>query len=308
MKVIYGLNKVKKFKKPVVAMGVFDGVHRGHRNILKAAVAKAQSINGTSVVLTFWPHPQKEESLYSLKHRLRLIEEIGVDASAVINFNQKFAKLSAVDFIRDILIKIIGAHYVYVGKNFRFGKGAEGDFRVLQKLSKKYNFKLKLFNVIKKNNFPVSSTYIRNLIRAGKLSAAGKLLTRPVGILGTVIKGSSLAKHLGFPTANIDPHHEVIPPPGVYTVCVIFKGKKFKGICYIGSKPTIKPPATSRKPPAKKHIEVHIFNFNKKIYGKYLEVQFIRKIRGEKKFASILSLAEQVKKDIRTVQQQFSRH
>jgi len=300
MKVIYGVNKIRKFRKPVVALGVFDGVHRGHINILKGAVKKAGSIKGTSMVLTFWPHPQKEESLYSLEHRLRLISELGIDVCIVINFNQKFAKISAIDFIKNILFKKIHAHYIYVGKNFRFGKNAEGDFKTLVGLSKIYNFKIKVFGVIKIRNRPISSTYIRTLIKKGRLVLARKLLTRPVSILGTVIRGVSLARKLGFPTANINPHHEVIPPHGVYAVRIIFNGRKFNGICYIGCRPTF----LSKS----ENVEVYIFNFNKNIYGKYLEIQFLREIREEKRFASASSLIEQIKKDILTSQRMFSLH
>ncbi len=306
MKVIYGINKIKKYPKPVVALGVFDGVHRGHINILKGAVKKAKSIKGTSVVLTFWPHPQKEESLYSLEHRLRLIGELDIDVCIVINFNQRFASLSTVDFVKDILFKKIHAHNIFVGKNFRFGRNAEGNFKTLERLSKIYNFKLKLFKVIKINNNAVSSTYIRALIKKGNLIKAQKLLTRPVSILGTVIKGVSLGAKLGFPTANIDPHHEVIPLSGVYAVRVIFKNKRFYGACYIGSKPTFLTRYAIRDTRYAKDIEVYIFNFKKNIYGRYLEIQFIKKIRDEKKFYSSFGLVEQIKKDILTVQKMSS--
>lgn len=291
MKVIYGLKKIRKFKKPVVALGVFDGVHRGHRIILKSAVKKARSIRGTSVVLTFSPHPQKEESLYSLEHRLRLIGELGIDVSIVINFNQKFAGISAENFIKNILIRRIGIGYIYVGKNFKFGKNAQGDSKLLKKLSRIYNFKLRVFEVIRINNRSISSTYIRKLIKKGNLKAAQRLLMRPVSVLGTVIKGVSLATKLGFPTANIDPHHEVLLPCGVYAVKIIFEHQKLNGVCNIGTKPTFRTQDG-------KYIEVYIFNFKKNIYGRYLEIQFAKKIRDEKKFASAFSLVKQIKKDI----------
>lgn len=304
MKVIYGVNRIRKFKKPVVALGVFDGVHRGHRNILEACVRKARHIKGTSMVVTFWPHPQKEESLYSLEHRLRLIGSLGIDACLVIKFNKNFSRISALDFVKNILFKTIGACYVYVGKNFRFGKNAEGDLKTLRDLSKKYKFTLKAFEVYKVKNKPVSSTYIRALIKNGDLSAAEELLTRPVSVLGTVVKGVSLARRLGFPTANIDPHHEVIPPSGVYAVRVIFNNMKLKGICNIGTKPTFKISSAE----SATHIELHIFDFEKNIYGKYLEIQFIRKIREEKRFSSSAALVEQIKKDIKTLRRRFSCH
>jgi riboflavin kinase/FMN adenylyltransferase len=301
MKIIYGIKRIKKFKKPVVVMGVFDGVHRGHRKILEGAARKARRIKGTSVVLTFWPHPQRQESLYSLKHRLRLIAELGIDVCIVINFSKNFARISAEDFVKNILVKRIGAHYIYVGENFRFGKDAKGDFETLDRLSKIYNFNLKLFPVIKIDNTPISSTYIRGLIKQGDLSAAKKLLSRPVSVLGTVIHGSFLARRLGFPTANINPHHEVIPPSGVYAVKIRFNSKKFSGVCYIGTNPTLK----VKRP---LHIETHIFNFEQNIYGKNLEIQFIKNIREERKFSSLSALIKQIKKDITLIKSLFSRH
>jgi riboflavin kinase/FMN adenylyltransferase len=301
MKIIHGISQINKFKKPVVALGVFDGVHRGHRIILKAAVKKAREIKGRSLVLTFSPHPQKEESLYSLEHRLRLIAETGIDVCIVVNFSRKFAKISAEQFIKDILVKKIGAQYIYVGRNFRFGKNAGGDSQTLARFAKIYHFKLKLFNVLKINKLPISSTLIRALIKKGNLSTAQKLLSRPVSVLGTVIRGSSLAAKLGFPTANINPHHEVIPPSGVYAVKAIFNKNKYNGVCNIGTRPTFVKGGD-------RQVEVYIFNFKKNIYGKYLEIQFMKKIREERKFVSARVLAKQIEKDIETVCRLFSCH
>ncbi len=300
MKIIYGISQIKKFKKPVVALGVFDGVHLGHRCILKAVVDKAKRIGGTSIVVTFSPHPQREGSIYSLEHRLRLISDVGIGISIVIKFNKQFSQMPAEDFIRDVLINKIGVRYIYVGRNFKFGKEAKGDFKTLERLSDLYNFRLRLFDIIKINYQSISSTYIRSLITKGKLNISGKFLSRPVSVLGTVIKGTSLATRLGFPTANINPHHEVLPPSGVYAVLVIFNNKKFKGVCNIGTKPTF---LDHQK---QKHIEVYIFNFRKNIYGKYLEIQFIKKIRNERKFNSSQSLVRQIKKDIAQTREVFS--
>jgi len=292
MQIIYGINKVKKYKKAVVALGVFDGLHCGHRNILQSAVSKAHQIKGKAIVFTFFPHPQKKESLYSLEHRLKLIAELGIDVCIVVNFSRNFAKINAEDFIKRILIGKIGASFVYVGKNFRFGKNARGDYKLLQRGAKKYNFKLKCFNVIKSKGLAISSTVIRKLIKNSEIKKAEKLLGRRVSVLGSVIKGSRLARVLGFPTANINPHHEVIPPPGIYAVRIIFLNKKYKGICYIGRRPTINTGGNSI------HVEVHIFDFHKNIYGKILEIQFVKLIRPDQKFASIRDLSNQVQKDI----------
>ena len=280
---------------------MFDGVHLGHRRILTAVVDKARRIKGTSMVVTFSPDPHREESIYSLEHRLRLFESIGVEVCIVIKFDKKFSRITAEGFIKNILVGKIGANYIYVGRNYRFGREGKGDFKSLKKLSFFYHFKVKAFDIIKINNQPISSTYIRRLITKGKLNTARKLLSRPVSVLGTVIKGTSLAGRLGFPTANVNPHHEVLPPPGVYAVLVIFNNKKFKGVCYIGTRPTF-------KYQRQKHIEVYIFNFKKNIYGKYLEIQFLKKIRNERKFGSAASLVRQIKKDIASTKKIFPLH
>jgi riboflavin kinase/FMN adenylyltransferase len=294
MKILYGVKQIRRFRNPVLALGVFDGVHRGHINILRSAVRKARSIKGRSVVMTFWPHPQKEESLYSLEHRLRLFDQIGIDACIVVNFTETFAGMSPEDFIRDILAGKIGAHYIYVGRNFRFGKSQKGDLRTLRKSAKVYNYKLKAFSVIKTQDKPVSSTYIRRLIKSGEFKKAQYLLTRPVSILGSVIPGDYLGRKIGFPTANINPHHEVIPPSGIYAVRVILDNKKYKGVCYIGRRPTLQ----TQDLELRTHIEVHIFNFKRNIYNKYLEIQFIKKIREDKKFKDFATLARQIQKDV----------
>ncbi|MBI5145221.1 MAG: riboflavin biosynthesis protein RibF [Candidatus Omnitrophica bacterium] len=307
MNIIYGLSKVKRYRRPVVVLGVFDGMHLGHRRILKEVVTLARRIKGTSIVLTFFPHPQKKESIYSLSHRLKLIAAVRIDVCIVIRFNKNFAQVSAEGFVKNILSNKLKAYYICVGKNFRFGKAAQGNYKTLQRLSRRYNFKVKVFAVIKLKRQPVSSSLIRRLILAGKLDSARRLLGEPVSILGTVIKGNFLARRLGFPTANIDPHHEVLAPPGVYAVKIIFNKRKFNGICYIGGRPTFKKshqvtPSTTlgagRSPSHQKHIEVHIFNFKKNIYGKDLQIQFVKKIRAEQKFSSPQALARQIKKDI----------
>ncbi|MBU1923782.1 MAG: riboflavin biosynthesis protein RibF, partial [Candidatus Omnitrophica bacterium] len=235
---------------------------------------------------------QKEKSLYSLKHRLRLISELGVDVCIVINFSASFAKMSASNFIAKILVKKIRCRFVYIGENFRFGKFALGDYKLLSIWAKENYFILKIFKVIKSNGRPISSTAIRRLIKGSKIKAAERLLGRRVSVLGSVIRGNRVARGLGFPTANINPHHEVVPPPGIYAVQVIFAAKKYDGICYIGSRPTV----CVRKKPVQ--VEVHIFGFHKKIYGRFIEIQFVKLIRVDKKFVSINDLAIQIKKDI----------
>ncbi len=292
MRVIYGINKIRQKAAAVVAMGVFDGVHRGHKKILKAAVAKARQIKGVSIVVTFWPHPRLQESLYSLEHRLGIFAELGIDLCVVINFTRHFSRISAADFVKKVLVDKLCAKYIYVGKDFRFGRNTQGSFVLLEELGKKYGFEAIGFAIVKHRGRAISSTLIRGIIKQGKIREAQALLGRPVSILGTVVKGTSLGRILGFPTANINPHHEVIPAEGIYAVRIMFKRKKFMGACYIGKKPTVKAPKKVTG------VEVYILNFKGNIYGENLEIQFVRKIRPDKKFSSLETLSSQIRKDI----------
>jgi riboflavin kinase/FMN adenylyltransferase len=250
------------------------------------------------MVLTFWPHPQKQESLYSLQHRLKIMEGLGIEVCVVIRFDRHFSRMPQEEFIKNVLADKIRARYICVGNNFRFGRGAGGSVEDLKKAAGFYGFRVRAFKPIRTDNRVVSSTNIRRMISVGRLKTAERLLLRPVSVLGRVIRGTRLATKMGWPTANINPHHEVVPPAGVYSVRVVYEGKALRGICYIGRKPTF-----VRKDGKKKYknIEVHIFNFHKNIYKKDLEIQFIRKVRGEKKFSGIPELAQQIKKDIRAV-------
>ena len=291
MRVIYGVSNIPGYRRAVLALGVFDGVHLAHRKILAAVVKKAKAINGTSIVVTFWPHPQQQDTIFSLEYRLREIARIGINVCIVLKFNKKLSGLSADKFITDILLNKIHASYIYIGRNFRFGRGAVGDFRLLYNSSRMHNFKVCVFDTIRIGSRQVSSTYIRKLIYSGKLDEAKRLLNRPVGIFGTVVRGQSLATKLGFPTANIDPHHEVLPPSGIYAVRVIINNKLFGGVCYIGRKKTF-------VNKGRRFIEVHIFDFSRNIYHRDIEVQFIKRLRGDRKFKSAQLLVAQIKKDV----------
>ncbi len=308
MKVISSLSGIRRQPNAVVALGVFDGVHLAHRRILQDVVNKARAINARSIVVTFWPHPQKEETLYSLEHRLNLIGEIGIDICVVIRFDKAFSLMSAEKFVNDFLLKRLGAGYIYVGENFRFGRGAKGDSRLLLKLSRSRRFTLRLYDAIKIKGRQISSTYIRKLINSGKLKTAEFLLGNPVSVLGTVKRGDSLAKRWGLPTANIDPHHKVIPPSGVYAARAILNNRKFPAVCYVGTRPTIIKQSLGIKNKKPRKIEVHLFGLRRDIYGQDLQVQFIKKIRRERKFVSVESLVKQIKKDILTAKSIFSLH
>lgn len=292
MQTIFGLSNLRKeFKDSVVVIGVFDGMHRGHRYLIKKAVLAARRLHKNSVCITFDPHPKGEPYLISLKHRLKFIKALGIQHCLVIRFNEKFAEITPELFVKDILAKWFHPQSLFVGRKFRFGYRAKGDVNVLTSLGEDFGFKVEPVKELKIAGKKASSRGIRNLIRAGKLAEARKPLGRNVSVLGTVIKGAQRGRILGYPTANINPHHEVLPKEGVYAVEVVCHNREYKGVCNIGHRPTF----TSGDDD--KTVEVHIFDFHKNIYGEDIEIQFIRRIRDEKKFPSKASLALQIKKD-----------
>ena len=292
MKTIFGPRKLREaFEKTVVLIGVFDGLHRGHRYLIRKAVSLSRARNKKSVCVTFHPHPKKQPCLISLTHRLRLIEELGVDYCLVIKFNRRFSLVTAEDFVKDILVKFFHPEFIFIGENFRFGYQARGTVEVLKALSGIFGFKVRAIKELSAADKKISSRAIRHLIKAGELKEAQRLLGRRVSVLGTVISGAKRGRGLGYPTANINPHHEVLPASGVYAVKIFYREKEYRGICNIGTRPTFDNPEDNQT------IEAHLFNFKKNIYGQDLEIQFIRKIRDEKKFPGHSSLVEQIKKD-----------
>lgn len=296
MKVIYIKDKIPcfRFTQPVVALGVFDGVHLAHQQILKETARLARRLKGTSIVVTFWPDPHKQKNLYSLKDRLRLIASLGIKVTMVIYFNQRFSTYSAEDFIFDFLVKKMKTRYLLVGSNFRFGRGARGDVEVLADAAKNGYFRLKVFKEMKINGKVISSSLIRKLIQKGKLSSAARFLGRAVTIFGRVIKGQGLGRKLGFPTANLLAASQVLLPTGVYLIQACFGQKKRNGLCYIGPKPSIKNKIQKNRI----NVEVYLFDFRGNLYGRELKIRFFKKIRADKKFPSLEKLKAQIQKDV----------
>lgn len=303
MKVLYGYRDLKdKLKDPVIAIGIFDGIHIGHKRVIKRVLNLPASGRRDKVVVTFDPHPQTvlcpekaSPRIMSLEHRLFILEKMGIDAAIVIRFTDFIAMMSPEEFIRRV-INGIGARTVYVGSNFHFGRGKKGDTETFKELGKSFGIDVRIVEPVKKSGRIVSSTWLRKLIAGGNILKAENLLRRPVSVLGTVVSGDRRGKILGVPTANIDPHHEVIPPPGVYAVKVDADGELFDGVLNIGFRPTFYgSPKGKRKEP---QIEAHLIDFKGDLYGRHIEIFFIKRLRREKKFKSDEKLKAQISKDI----------
>ncbi len=301
MKIIKGIKTFNPFKCKgplVVAIGTFDGVHIAHKQIIKKAVSTARMLKGVSLVMTFYPHPMRVTNpdkspalLTSIEHRIALISQLKPDVCLIVDFRKSFAGMSPESFIDNILIRHLRVSHVIIGRNFNFGKNKSGNVKLLKAAAEKNGFRVYAFESVRRSGRVISSSFIRSLVEKGKLHAAGKLLGRRFSVLGTVVKGDSRGRVLGFPTANIDPHQEALPPNGVYAVKAKIKNKWYGGMLNIGKRPTFYQDAD------KLAIEANIFNFNKYLYGQILELFFFKKIRNEKKFASAELLKKQLQRD-----------
>ncbi len=285
-------------KKTCAAIGIFDGVHRGHQYLIQKMLATARRLKAQPIVITFFPHPAhvlrpdiKLEYLTALKDRFRLLKDLGVAVCLVVPFNRTFANILPEKFIKDILVKKLGVKAIFVGDDFRFGKERRGDAALFQSLAIQCGYEMHAISALKQGREAISSTRIRKLMEAGKLNQAAKLLGRNVFVSGTVVKGSQRGKSLGYPTANVAYEADILPTQGVYIVRAKMGEKSYPAIANIGTRPSFD------KQISKLHLEVHIFDFSKNIYGKHVEVEFLKKIRNEKKFSSPQALIQQIQKD-----------
>ena len=298
---IYNNFKISKnHKNSILLIGNFDGLHLGHQKLFKLAKKYKKKNNLKIGVITFDPIPKMffNKSLLNyrisnLNQKIIYFKNFNIDFLIVKKFNLQFSKIKALTFIKEIIYKKLKANYIFVSNNFRFGNKREGSVKLLKSLQKKYNYKIINPNPLKKKNKIISSTLIRNLLSNGKIFDVNKLLKRNWAIEGIVKEGRGMGKKIGFPTCNIDLNEYVIAKPGVYAVKVLQgKSKKtLKGIANLGYRPTF-----NQK---KIILEVNIFNFNRNLYNKKLTVQFIKFIRGEKKFKGIDQLRKQIKLDLK---------
>ncbi|MBI4826964.1 MAG: bifunctional riboflavin kinase/FAD synthetase [Nitrospirae bacterium] len=302
MIIIDGIEHIKKkYPYPVLTIGNFDGVHLGHQSIFKMITDKAIKKKGTSIVFTFEPHPLRviaperaPSRLTPFKSKAELIKKYGIDVLICANFTKEFSHMTAEDFVHDILWDAIGVKEIFIGANYRFGKGRKGCPEMLKELGNEYGFKVTSIPDITYNNITLSSSKVRSLIAKGKVDEAPLFLGRHYSVEGTVIEGAKRGKALlHIPTANISTSNELLPMDGVYAVKVKLDKKSFGGAANIGFNPTF----MQMKP----SFEVHIFDFDDEIVGRDIKVEFIKRIRDEKKFSGFEELAEQMRIDIEEI-------
>ncbi len=295
---IYNNLKIKKIHKSgVVAIGNFDGLHLGHKKVLKEARAKAKKNRLKLGMITFEPIPLMFFNKKIKNHRINnnfqkqsFLKKHKLDFLVIIKFNKSLSNLSAENFVKRIIFLKLNCRYIFVSKNFRFGKNRTGNINTLKKFEKNYSYKTIITNPYKKKTKLISSTLIRKNISKGNVINANKLLGRNWSVIGKVIKGEKRGRKIGFPTCNIELKDYIIPKLGVYSVIVKTKYFRKKGIANIGYRPTFNG--------SKLLLEINIFGLNLNLYKKIIEVSFIKFIRAEKKFKGIKELKQQIKKDI----------
>ena len=309
MNVIYDLKKLEKpLKNPVLTIGNFDGVHKGHLVLFEKVKSLSRAIHGQSAVMTFEPHPIKvvkpgngPRLITQMKQKLKLISEAGIDVIFCIPFNEEFAAISAQDFVKDILVDRIGIKEIVVGYDYTFGNNRQGNADTLRQMGEKLGFKVHVVEAFQIKNTLISSTSIRNYIQEGRLPEAKNLLGRDYQISGTVIKGAGRGgKLLGFPTANLMPVDELIPRKGVYAVIAELDNRSHFGVCNIGNNPTFGENALS--------IETYLIGFSGHLLGKELTIKFIHFLRDEKFFESVQDLSDQINRDIQQTKAFFGLH
>ncbi len=312
MKIIHDLKDIRKIGKPIIAAaGFFDGVHLGHCKVIGQAITEAEKIGGETWVITFQKHPMRVLNpeaapplLTATDHKTRIMERLNIDGCIILPFNQEIAQTPPEIFIQQLLDSSPPLAGIIVGQNWRFGHKGQGNPAMISRLIKNSTLKLSVTNPRIWQGAPISSTRIRTAVLRGNIEDATAMLGRPFSVLGTVQHGSGIGHAVGFPTANLDAHHEVLPPFGVYAARMLIKSpgnssgdKKndrfYNGILNFGVRPTFTEDNTQAP-----ILELHILDFEKDLYGVDIEIFFVAKIRNEKKFDSVISLRKQISLDV----------
>lgn len=313
MKVFHSINQFKSKSKTIVTLGTFDGVHIGHKKIIERLLLSAKELNCESLVLTFFPHPrmvlQKDSDiklLNTIEEKSDLLAKTGLNNLVIHPFDQAFSRLTAEEFVKNILVDCFKIKKIIIGHDHRFGRNRTANIDDLIAFSKIYDFEVEQITVQEINDVAVSSTKIRNAILDGNIDLANKYLDYNYSFKGKIIKGKQLGRTIGFPTANfeIENNYKLIPEKGVYVVESLINEKRIFGIMNIGFNPTVGENA--------KTIEVFYFDFNGNLYGQQLTVSILKRLRSEQKFDSIDALKNKLKLDqinaldfIKTLENQF---
>jgi riboflavin kinase/FMN adenylyltransferase len=286
-------------RKACLAIGMFDGVHLGHQQVLRQAIEDSHQHEALSVAVTFDRHPtsviapdRAPALLQTRAQRLRAIESLGIDAALVIEFDEAFCRKPGAEFVRELADGFGAIHSICVGANFTFGHRRDGDAKLLRTLGQALGFHVHGLAAVSLDGQAVSSTRIRAAVRDGRLDDAGQMLGRTFAIEGTVIEGDRRGRELGFPTANLDTDGLVLPPNGVYAAHVRLGQEAHRAVLNIGLRPTL------AKPEPTLQVEAHLLDFDGELYGQVMEIEFVEQLRDEQRFDSTDELAAKISRDI----------
>lgn len=305
MRIFHGTENANIQRPTVLTLGVFDGLHLGHQLIMQTVIERAKAIGAVPTAITFDPHPRAvlhPESapplLQTLDQRLANFEVLGIEQAIMIPFDREFASTPAEDFLNRTVHDRLHAKEVYLGKGFAFGKGRGGNIELLRKMSGELGFIADEVPEVRLRGHRISSSYIRRSLTEGRVNLVRRMLGRPYGVEGVVVRGNRRGHTIGFPTANLKPHNRVIPKFGVYATATLVGGKWRRSITNIGVRPTFE---TQAEP----SIETYLFDFDSDLYGDVLRVRFLHRIRDERKFNGIDELKAQIEMDTRTALNYF---
>lgn len=298
MDIYQGLNNIDNYKNIVIALGNFDGLHLGHRELIRQTLETAERMKGIPAVFTFDPHPLKvlqpdacPPMLLSREEKIRMMSDLGIKLLIISPFSDDISGLSPQQFVQDILVGRLQVNTVVIGYNYNFGFKGAGDADMLTGLAADFNFKVIVVPSVKCGEVEVSSTRVRQLLLDGNVAGAARFLGYYPFVVSRVVAGDQRGRQIGFPTANIDlPDDVLVPANGVYAVNVTSQGRSFRGVANIGIKPTF----CLGQP---KNLEVHLFDFSGDIYGVKIKVEFVQRIRGEREFSSVDELVGQIRND-----------
>lgn len=305
MHIFHGTENANIKGPTVLTLGVFDGLHLGHQEIMKRVVERAAEIDGVPTAITFDPHPRAvlypEDAppmLQTLDQRIANFEILGINQAIVIRFDKQFAAQDAEVFLREIVHDRLNAKEVYLGHGFAFGKNRGGNIDLLKRMSNELGFHAEEVDEVRLRGHRISSSRIRNLLKEGRVNLVRGMLGRPYGIEGAIIRGERRGHTIGFPTANLKPQNRVVPKYGVYASATLIDGVWRKGVTNIGVRPTFE----NESEPS---IETFVFDFEGDLYGKVIRVRFLHRIRDERKFDGIEELKSQITKDVSTAKRYF---
>jgi riboflavin kinase/FMN adenylyltransferase len=306
MRLFHGTDNAKIARPTVLTLGVFDGLHLGHQLVMHTVVERARAAGAVPTVITFEPHPRAvlhPESapplLQTFDQKIEALGMLGIEQAIVVHFDKAFAEVRASDFLRDVVHERLQAKEVYLGKGFAFGHNREGNIELLKRVSRELGFHAEEVEEVQLRGRRISSSLIRKLLLEGRVNLARRMLGRPYGVEGRVVRGAERGRTIGFPTANLRPQNRVIPRGGVYVTATLIEGSWRRSITNIGKRPTF-------ERDAEPSLETFVIDWEGNLYGDVVRVRFLHRLRDEKRFGGVEDLKRQINYDLNRAERYFA--